>query len=260
VAKSNSNVIYCGTDDANVWVTTSGGTNWTKIINGLPYRWVTRVTVHPNLDNVCYVTLSGYKVDSTGLHVFKTTNYGAVWTSISSNLPDAPANDIVIDPVFTSTLYLATDVGVMISTNDGSSWSLHSQGIPTSVPCHDLVLHNATRRLAVFTHGRSAFITDVAPVGITSNNEIPNGYSLSQNYPNPFNPSTKIKYSIPKDEHVLIKVFDITGRVIASLVDQNQKGGVYEIDFSGRDFPSGVYFYKLETGSYTETKKMALVK
>ena len=260
VAKSNPNVIYCGTDDANVWVTTNGGTNWTKIINGLPYRWVTRVAVHPNLDNVCYVTLSGYKVDSTGAHVFKTTNYGAVWASVSSNLPDAPVNDIVIDPVFTSTLYLATDVGVMISTNDGSSWSLHSQGIPSSVPCHDLVLHNGTRRLAVFTHGRSAYITDVVPVGIISNNEISKWYSLSQNYPNPFNPATKIKYSIPNDGYVLLRVFDVTGRVAANLVNQNQKSGVYEVELSGRDFASGVYFYKLATGSYTETKKMVLVK
>ena len=99
VSKSNPKVIYCGTDDANVWVTTNGGGNWTKINNGLPYRWVTRVAVHPDSANVCYVTLSGYKVDSTGSHIFRTTNFGAHWTSIKGNLPDAPINDVIIDPV-----------------------------------------------------------------------------------------------------------------------------------------------------------------
>ena len=104
VSKSDPNVIYCGTDDANVWVTTSGGTNWSKINSGLPYRWVTRVAVHPDSANVCYVTLSGYKVDSTGSHIFRTTNYGTTWTSIKGNLPDAPINDIIIDPANTNSL------------------------------------------------------------------------------------------------------------------------------------------------------------
>jgi len=252
-------VIYAGTDDANVWVTTDGGTNWSKRISGLPYRWVTRVAVNPDFANICYVTLSGYKVDSTGAHVFKTTNFGLIWTPVSSNLPNAPVNDIVIDPANTSTLYLATDVGVMISTNDGASWSVFSTGIPSSVPCHDLTLHNTTRKLVVWTHGRSAFMTDI-PVGIISNNEVPGGFSLSQNYPNPFNPATKIKYYIAREGYVSVKVFDVTGKVTAVLVDQQQKKGKYELDFSGKDMASGVYFYKLETDGFTDTKKMILIK
>jgi photosystem II stability/assembly factor-like uncharacterized protein len=266
VSKTNPGVIYCGTDDANAWVTTNGGANWTKINSGLPYRWVTRVTVHPDFANICYVTLSGYKVDSTGAHVYKTTNYGASWVSISSNLPNAPANDIVIDPAFLQTLYLATDVGVMISTNDGSSWSLYSQGIPSSVPCHDLTLHNPTRKLVVWTHGRSAFKTDLMPVGITNINETAVRFSLSQNYPNPFNPETKIKYSIPSNSEVSLKVYDITGKLTANLVNQNQQQGVYEVTFSAGNLASGVYFYKImivETTRrvvFTDTRKMILVK
>ncbi len=260
VSKSSPGVIYCGTDDANVWVTTNGGTNWTKINTGLPYRWVTRVAVHPTQANVCYVTLSGYKVDSTGAHVFKTTNSGATWASITSNLPNAPVNDIVIDPAFLSTLYLATDVGVMISTNDGASWSAHSTGIPSSVPCHDLTLHNGTRKMVVWTHGRSAYSTDVQPVGIVNLNETPTGFSLSQNYPNPFNPETKIKYSIPAAGEVSLKVYDITGRLVANLVNQNQKAGVYEVGFNAAHLASGAYIYRLTAGNYTDTKKMILVK
>jgi hypothetical protein len=259
VAASNPNVIYCGTDDANVWVTTNGGTNWTKIINGLPYRWVTRVAIHPVLANVCYVTLSGYKVDSLGVHVFKTTNFGQSWVSVSSNLPNAPANDIVIEPLNPSILYLATDVGVMISTNDGNSWSVYSNGIPSNVPCHDLTLHNTTRRLVVWTHGRSAWRTDI-PVGIVSHNEIPGSYSLSQKFPNPFNPATTIKYIIAKEGFVSLTIFDITGRTVANLVNQNQKPGEHEVEFNAGGFASGVYFYKLQSGTFTSTKKMILVK
>ena len=217
------------------------------------------VAVHPDFANICYVTLSGYKVDSTGAHVFKTTNFGLAWVSISSNLPNAPVNDIIIDPANTSTLYLATDVGVMISTNDGGSWSVFNTGIPSSVPCHDLTLHNGTRKLVVWTHGRSAFMTDV-PVGIVNQNQVPGGFMLSQNYPNPFNPVTKIKYSIPVEGFVKIRVFDITGRITVNLVNQNQKKGVYEVEFNGRDLSSGVYFYKLETDGFTDTKKMMLLK
>ncbi len=260
VSASNPNVIYCGTDDANVWVTTSGGTNWTKIINGLPYRWVTRVTVHPTQANICYVTLSGYKVDSTGAHVFKTTNYGAVWNSISSNLPDAPANDILVDPAFLNTLYLATDVGVMISTNDGASWSAYGQGITSNVPCHDLTLNNNSRKLVVWTHGRSAYMTNLEPVGISVISEVAEDYRLNQNYPNPFNPDTRIRFSVPADGKVTLKVFDITGGLTAELLNTEKKKGTYEVSFNGSNFSSGVYFYRITAGNFTQTKKMMLIK
>lgn len=260
VSKSDPGVIYCGTDDANVWVTTNGGTNWTKINSGLPYRWVTRVAIHPLNAAICYVTLSGYKVDSTGAHIYKTTNFGASWASVSGNLPDAPANDILIDPAFPSTLYLATDVGVMISTNDGSGWSVYGQGIPSNVPCHDLTLHNGTRKLVVWTHGRSAFATSLPPVGIISYNEIPNGFSLSQNYPNPFNPKTKIRYSIAESGLVNLKIFDIRGRIAANPVNEHQNTGTYELEFDASYLSSGVYFYSIHSGNFSETKKMVLIK
>ena len=264
VSKSDPNVIYCGTDDANVWVTINGGSNWTKINSGLPYRWVTRVTIHPESANICYVTLSGYKTDSTGAHVYKTTNYGATWSSISSNLPNAPVNDILIDPAFLSTLYLATDVGVMISTNDGADWSVYSSGIPSNVPCHDLTLHNGTRKLVVWTHGRSAFSVNVNPLGITNVNGVPEKFSLFQNYPNPFNPVTTIKFSVPanngNEKEISLQVYDINGRLAAVLLRQKQSPGIYEVTFDAGNLASGIYFYRLSSGTITETRKMLLVK
>ena len=85
-------------------------------------------------------------------------------------------------------------------------------------------------------------------------------YKLSQNYPNPFNPTTTINYTIPKAEHVTIKVYDILGRELATLVNKDQQPGNYEVNFNASNLASGVYLYKLQAGSLTETKKLILMK
>ncbi|HWA06160.1 MAG TPA: T9SS type A sorting domain-containing protein [Ignavibacteria bacterium] len=96
--------------------------------------------------------------------------------------------------------------------------------------------------------------------------EVPNIFSLSQNYPNPFNPVTKFKFSIPQIEttHRVVttrlKIFDALGHEIAILVDQQLQPGIYEADWDASAYPSGVYYYKLESGSYSETKRMVLLK
>jgi hypothetical protein len=93
-----------------------------------------------------------------------------------------------------------------------------------------------------------------------TNNIIPNQYSLSQNYPNPFNPETTIKYALPRDVKVLIKIYDILGREVQTLVNEFKKAGYYEIKFNGSNFASGVYFYRIESGDFVVSKKMVLIK
>jgi hypothetical protein len=96
--------------------------------------------------------------------------------------------------------------------------------------------------------------------------EIPKSFSLSQNYPNPFNPSTKIKFDIPQDSRlhgndgVLLVVYDILGREVSTLVNEQLKPGTYEVEFDGTNYSSGMYFYKLTTESFNETRKMVLLK
>jgi hypothetical protein len=85
-------------------------------------------------------------------------------------------------------------------------------------------------------------------------------YSLSNNYPNPFNPSTKIKYSVPKSSNVVIKVFDVLGNEIETLVNEEKAAGTYEVTWYAEQLPSGVYFYQLQAGDYINTKKMILLK
>jgi len=93
-----------------------------------------------------------------------------------------------------------------------------------------------------------------------NNNEIPKTYSLSQNYPNPFNPTTNIKFSIPKNSVVKLTIYDLTGRVVETLVDGQLNAGNYAYDFDASNIASGVYFYKLQSDNFTDVKKMMLIK
>ena len=99
------------------------------------------------------------------------------------------------------------------------------------------------------------------PVGIEENGEVhPTEYSLYQNYPNPFNPATKINYQIPELSFVIVKVYDGLGSEVATLVNEEKLVGNYEVEFVATGSPSGVYFYRLQAGSFVETKKMLLMK
>lgn len=112
------------------------------------------------------------------------------------------------------------------------------------------------------THKRSYQIRVGNFTGINiSNSEIPNSYSLEQNFPNPFNPVTNIKFGLPNQSLVTLKVFDVLGREIASLINnQNMQAGNYVFDFNAANIPSGIYFYKLTAGNFSDIKKMMLVK
>ncbi|NWF49200.1 MAG: T9SS type A sorting domain-containing protein [Ignavibacteriaceae bacterium] len=88
----------------------------------------------------------------------------------------------------------------------------------------------------------------------------PDNYSLNQNYPNPFNPITKISWQSPVGSHQVLKVFDILGNEVATLVDEYKEAGNYEVDFNAASLSSGVYFYRLNTGDYVKTMKMVLLK
>ena len=93
---------------------------------------------------------------------------------------------------------------------------------------------------------------------------MPDNFSLYQNYPNPFNPSTKIKFSIPLLRGVggvtNLTIYDVLGREIPVLVNKQLSPGIYEVEWDGSNYPGGVYFYKLLSNEYTETKKMVLIK
>jgi hypothetical protein len=157
VARSNKNTIYIGTDDGNVWITRNAGASYTRIDANLPDLWVTQVAVDPGNDAIAYATFSGFRIDQPLPHVFRTTDHGATWTDISSDLPDAPINAIAIDPRQSSTLYVGSDVGAFVSSDLGGSWAPLGVGLP-DVPVSDIkILPGPPATLFAATYGRSIY-------------------------------------------------------------------------------------------------------
>ncbi|MEO8447768.1 MAG: FlgD immunoglobulin-like domain containing protein, partial [bacterium] len=271
VAPTNSNVIIAGTDDANVWITSNNGTNWTKVSSTLPYRWITRVAIDPVNENIAYVTYNGLKWRDPQPHVFRTTNKGQDWTDISGNLPDAPVNAFAIDPLRPNVLFVGSDVGAYVSFNTGQSWQFLGTGLPM-VSVYDFKIHPTAYYLVAGTHGRSMYKIDLTQVvGINSNEEIiADDFSLEQNYPNPFNPVTTIKYKTSGSGNINLRIYDVTGKEIRSLVSKVQPAGTYTAvwngtDNSGSTVSSGIYFYTLtsDVGKNqisTLTRKMMFIK
>jgi photosystem II stability/assembly factor-like uncharacterized protein len=269
VAPSNSNVIYVGTDDAHVWVSSDNGSTWNEISDGLPLRWVTRVAVDPTDESIVYVTFNGLKWKDPQPHVFRSTDKGTTWNDISSNLPDAPVNAFAVDPVEPNRLYLGSDVGMYVSFNSGQSWWVLGEGLPV-LPIGDIKIHPTTRELVTGTYGRSMYKIDLDLIvtGIDFSDPNVSDFRLEQNYPNPFNPSTKIVFTIPavitsgtkQSQSVTIKVYDILGSEVATLVNEEKSAGTYEVDFNATGLTSGVYFYTLNAGDIVQTKKMILIR
>ncbi|MFV2014189.1 MAG: WD40/YVTN/BNR-like repeat-containing protein, partial [Candidatus Heimdallarchaeota archaeon] len=152
ISESSPNIIYA-TAGGNIYKSTNSGINFSNVTSGLPGRVITSVYVHPDSSNVVVVTLSGF---GTG-HIYKSTDGAATWQNISGNLPDAPANDVLILPHLSSILYLiATDIGVFITENYGSTWIELAEGLPNTVAMH-LDYNSSANEIFVGTHGRGVF-------------------------------------------------------------------------------------------------------
>lgn len=153
-------IIWAGTDDSQVWVTTDGGVGWNLVSGNLPERWCTRVTADCFDSSTAYVAFSGYKIDELLPHIFKTTDLGVSWTDISGNLVDIPINDILPDPDHQGRLYAASDFGVYFSRDYGLSWHILGDNHP-DCSVFDIDLHRDSRKLVSGTHGRSMYTYDL---------------------------------------------------------------------------------------------------
>ena len=158
-------------------------------------------------------------------------------------------------------------------SNDKTNWRLigFKEGKGTTTETHnysftdDLLDTSSSKlyyRLKQVDYDGSFEYSDIVEVDIA-----PSTYSLSQNYPNPFNPSTTIKYSIPdvistggRNLLVTLKVYDILGKEVATLANEEKPAGKYEVDFNAANLTSGIYFYQLKSGQFIEIKKMVMVK
>ena len=251
----NANTGFMGDGFSSIYKTTNGGINWIATF----LRDTSSVASSYALSHIDFLNeMTGYIAGRTSSRgaIFKTTNGGINWSNIfySDSL-----TLYSIDIINESTIFAAGEIRkVLKTTNTGLTWSI------TEIPGNFWELYSIQfiNETTGFTSGYG-YVFKTTNGGVSVNqisSEIPNGISLHQNYPNPFNPNTKIKFQIAKMFDVKLVVYDILGCEVATLVNERLKAGTYEVDFEGRELPSGVYFYTLISDSFKETKKMILIK
>jgi len=164
IAKGNSNIIWVGYTNGDVYFTTDGTSNsptWTQVdanSPGLPNRYCTRITIDPTNSDRVYVTFGGFSPDN----VWQTSNSGSSWTNITANLPSAPVRTLAVRQQNTNSLYVGTEVGVFASANGGGSWSPSNDG-PTNGAVDELFWMNDT--LVAATYGRGMFSINISDGG-----------------------------------------------------------------------------------------------
>lgn len=219
------------------------GNSWININNGIPFTVVSCMKTN---GNKIYVNLN-----SVGKYV--SSDYGNSWTQLGN------VNTNFTDFEFYQNHIFASGNGVYHSSDGGVHWRDKSEGLWNK---EVQSLKYLGGYLYAGIYGASVWKRSVSEIiGIeNSNSEIPCRYELSQNYPNPFNPTTSISFSIPKLDFVILEVFNTQGKLIKTLVKGTLGTGTYKYYFDASSLPAGVYFYRLFTKQYQQTRKMILLK
>lgn len=242
-----------------VYGTTDAGANWAVFPVLISAGAIT---------SFAYSDISAVAIASSSSVVARTSDQGVSWQTVNTG----GANSVKWIPG-TGTCYFLSNTGNAIkkSTDDGLTWnSMTVAGVSGLKHFDFAVTSGGIYGYGISSTGIVIKLTDNI-TGINFVNEnVPQQFMLYQNYPNPFNPSTKIKFDVPTPlnpsegekfgTNVTMSVFDITGRQVVVLVDEQLNPGTYEVNFDAGKLSSGAYFYKLVAGDYTSSKKMLLVK
>ncbi len=239
------NNIWFGTSNTVVYKSTDFGTSWSF---GATTGLVNSYSVHYNSPSL---GLAG------GTTIVKTTDGGLTYSGVGTVPGTGNINGIEGKD---NNFWYVRGTGIFRSSNEGNNWT---QVHTLTGTANDIDFPESSGCLtgwAVSSTGLIAKMTGVI-VGVNNNiTSVPDKYYLGQNYPNPFNPSTVINYEIPVSDLVTLRIYDITGREVASLVNGNQESGKYSIEWNASQFASGTYFYTIKAGGFTQTKKMILLK
>lgn len=234
--------MFAGVQDHGLLRSTNNGVNWTIHFNN-SFAWINEIK---EINNKLYIC--------TDKGVYASTNNGDSWNALAP-LPNNAGVKTILG--HNNTLIIGGD-NVYFSNNGGATWENFGQGL-TMQNLNVSALTKNNDYIFASTYSNKVWRRSLGVVGISSNTTA-HSYSLSQNYPNPFNPSTTIHYSIVKSGNVSLTVYDCTGKEVNTLVNSHSSAGNYYINFDGSSLSSGVYYYKITTGDFSETKKMLLVK
>jgi len=252
----NDSLIWFGTNNTRVYYSSNFGSTWTA------------QSTAPELNSYALGFLSmGGANDGLagGTNLMKTSNSGMNWETQTS-VGAGNFSGFVMFPApvdFYGACWYTRNTTSIYHGTGGMGWAIEYTA-PAGNYRHFMNVRNGTYCWGVRSNGGitkcTYFFSGINQIG----NEIPGKFMLSQNYPNPFNPVTKIKFSIPsagngRDRSVL-KLYNASGQEVQVLVNQSLQPGTYEVDWNASSHPSGVYFYKLTSGDYTQTKKMVLIK
>lgn len=237
-----------------IFKSTNAGLNWVQVNSG------GFIDMQFSVDFTDANT--GISVGSGGT-MYRTTNAGVNWTLLPSVTQNTLYGISFVNNLtgYTCGTNLGNDCSVLKTTNGGVNWIRQNTGTYNTL--NSIYFKDSNTGFIAGEAGTILKTTNggASTVGVhTISTTVPETHYLSQNYPNPFNPVTKIRFEIPSSAFAKIVVYDISGKETETLVNENFREGVYETDFNGSKYSSGVYFYKLITKDFTETKKMILIK
>lgn len=236
---------------AYIYKTTNGGLTWL-----LQFIHLT-----DHIFSIYFINdMTGFASTLRGI-VYQTTNSGNDWITKLTG-----SNDILFKVRFPdpNTGYVAgANKNILKTTNQGANWNTQvlPPEISTSTYFTGISFRDVNTGWLIGSNGTILKTTNGGVIGLENiGSTIPTDYKLSQNYPNPFNPTTTIEFDLPQSTNTKLIIYDITGKEIEYLVDQELSIGSYKFIFDGNQLSSGIYYYKLITSDYSETKKLVLVK
>ena len=244
---SIGNNLFAATN-SGVFKSTDNGENWNISNNGITSSIITSLLSSDD-NTLLASTVNG---------IYRSTNYGAYWYESNTGLSNLNVNfiDKIDSNLFAGTwqggIYKSSDNG--LTWNDFNTSGLENVSIQT-VEKYGFNIYMGTSFNGIWFRPISQLITSSDDVRTTIIQ-----YSLQQNYPNPFNPKTKITYQIAEPCFTAIKVFDLLGNELATLVQEEKTAGKYIVEFDSSNLSSGIYFYSMIAGKYQETRKMVLLK
>jgi photosystem II stability/assembly factor-like uncharacterized protein len=237
----------------SVLKTNNAGLNWYQVLGAGKIFW----------KSISFVNnMTGWVTDGSSLR--QTTNGGQSW-----NFLNGGSNRFInfVNPSTGWSSGIIQSAYISRTIDGGSSWQQQTVLFNNMYFTKLHFINQSTGWAVGYSYVNpvySSIILRTTNGGFTAveqiSSNIPQAFTLSQNYPNPFNPSTNFQFSIPKPGLVNITIYDALGRKVETLVNQELKPGTYKVDWSASAYPSGVYFYRLSAGDYTETKKMVLIK